>query len=73
MASEVREVRDGDNRYRVLIDGVTAGFVEKWYLTDKVNQTGLPRFRAVQVGGGVRSDCESLASARAFIVAGWQA
>ena len=67
--SSIESIRDGDNRYRVVREGATIGWVTKWYERDALNNTGIKRFHAKPIGLSVsRTNCETYASAIAYIV-----
>lgn len=61
-------ILDGDDRYRIRIDGHVVGWVTKWYLRDAVNSTGIKRFSAKPMGLGIaRHECETFSSAVAYL------
>jgi hypothetical protein len=68
MSQTISSIRDGDNRYRICTETRTLGWVAKWYQTDTVNQTGVPRFRAtIFCGDGTGHYFDSLDAAITFI------
>jgi hypothetical protein len=68
--SKVEGIRDGDDRYRVVRNGSTIGFITKWYERDSLRSTGIKRFHAKPIGCSIaRPNCETYSSAVAYIIA----
>ena len=57
-----------NGKTRVMADNSTIGWVTEWYDHPAVNVTGTKKFQAKPIGGAPsRDDCESYASAVAYI------
>lgn len=66
---QIEHIPDGDNRRRMVVDGVTLGWITKWYKSDSVNRTGIKMFSAKPIGLSVmKHDCETYKSAEAYIL-----
>jgi len=60
---QIEHIQDGDDRRRMVVDGVTLGWITKWYKSD------IKMFAAKPIGLSVaKHDCETYKSAEAYIL-----
>lgn len=66
---DIELVKDGIDRYRLVVNGQTLGWIHKWYKREALNETGVKLYRAKPIGlAEDRYDCPTLESAKAYIL-----
>ncbi len=69
ITENIEHKQDGNNRRRMVVNGVTLGWITKWYKRDSLNHTGIKMYSAKPIGlSAVRHDCETYKSAEAYIL-----
>lgn len=66
---DIVSIKDGNNRYRLCVDGITYGWITKWHKSSYVNKTGIKMFSAKPIGLSTpKHDCDTYDQAKAYIL-----